>query len=170
MRVPITGLSPPTSCGVRKSPSFLHSFILPFLHSSIPSFFHSFIPSFSYAVYKFPFFYSCVFFLHLSLSFPPSLSPSLPPSLPPAYSSLTRIPLGLLSSAMLSAIWLSPAIAQPEEVDYDAVGVVVFCVAAMVELLTEPLWVLGQTHQYISLKVRVCVCVCVCVCPWNGCL
>ena len=33
-------------------------------------------------------------------------------------------------------------------------GVAVFALAAVMELTAEPLWVMGQIHQYVSLKVR----------------
>lgn len=54
----------------------------------------------------------------------------------------------------MGLLWLSPFIAQPD-VAYDSVGVGVFCVAAVTELLTEPLWVLAQMHHYVSLKVTM---------------
>ena len=69
------------------------------------------------------------------------------PSPPPP-----SLPLGLLSSGVLAAFWLSPAIAQPD-IAYDAVGVATFCIAAVTELLAEPLWILAQIHHYSSLKV-----------------
>ena len=40
----------------------------------------------------------------------------------------------------------------------DPVGVAVFALAAVMELTAEPLWVMGQIHQYVSLKVsHVCL-------------
>lgn len=54
----------------------------------------------------------------------------------------------------MGLLWLSPFIAQPD-VAYDSVGVAVFCVTAVTELLTEPLWVLAQMHHYVSLKVAM---------------
>ena len=43
---------------------------------------------------------------------------------------------------------------QPD-VAFDSVGVAVFCVAAVTELMTEPLWVLAQMHNYVTLKVTI---------------
>lgn len=54
----------------------------------------------------------------------------------------------------MGLLWLSPLITQPN-IAYDSVGVAVFCVAAVTELLTEPLWVLAQMHHYVTLKVAM---------------
>ena len=64
-----------------------------------------------------------------------------------------RIPLGVVSALLLGVVWLSPYLEQPE-VEGDGYGVVVFGVAAVIELTAEPLWVMAQLNQYISLKVR----------------
>ena len=64
------------------------------------------------------------------------------------------LPLGVLCSSVLGALWLSPFIMQPD-VAFDSVGVAVFCVAAVTELMTEPLWVLAQMHHYVTLKVTI---------------
>lgn len=63
-----------------------------------------------------------------------------------------RIPLGVVSALFLGVIWLSPYLEQPE-VEGDGYGVLVFGVAAVIELMAEPLWVMAQINQYISLKV-----------------
>ena len=65
---------------------------------------------------------------------------------------VSRIPLGILSSLLLCALWVSPFIEQPS-IKGDPLGVLVFGAAALIELMAEPLWVLGQLHQYVSLKV-----------------
>eukprot|EP00731_Ephydatia_muelleri_P003795 Em0001g3795a len=46
--------------------------------------------------------------------------------------------LGLVTSCLVSALWLSPFLKQPN-VPYDVIA--------------EPLWVLSQTHNYVKLKV-----------------
>ena len=60
--------------------------------------------------------------------------------------------LGLVTSCLVSALWLSPFLKQPN-VPYDVIGVVLFSLSAITELLAEPLWVLSQTHNYVKLKV-----------------
>lgn len=60
--------------------------------------------------------------------------------------------LGLVTSSLVSALWLSPFLKQPD-VQYDVIGVALFSVSAITELLAEPLWVLSQTHNYVKLKV-----------------
>lgn len=75
----------------------------------------------------------------------------LDPVTPPLSPSL---PLGVVASVLTGLLWLSPFIVQPD-IPYDSVGVAVFCVAAVTELLTEPLWVLAQMHHYVSLKVAM---------------
>ena len=62
------------------------------------------------------------------------------------------LPLGLLCSVALCALWLSPWIEQPL-VSGDPLGVVTFALAAILELLVEPLWLLAQLKQYVTLKV-----------------
>ena len=49
-------------------------------------------------------------------------------------------------------VWLSPYLEQPE-VAGDRYGVVVFGLSAVLELTAEPLWVMAQLNQYVSLKV-----------------
>ena len=41
---------------------------------------------------------------------------------------------------------------QPDDSGY-GVGVLMFCIGAVVELLTEPLVIFGQAHQYVTTKV-----------------
>jgi hypothetical protein len=36
-------------------------------------------------------------------------------------------------------------------------GVVVFALAAVIELTAEPLWIMGQLNQYVTLKVSLVV-------------
>ena len=61
----------------------------------------------------------------------------------------------------LGLLWLSPSImAQPDDGSSYTKGVMLFCVATLLELLTEPLWILGQAHQYVTTKVRGRLCYC----------
>ena len=63
--------------------------------------------------------------------------------------------VGLLCCITFSFLWLSPAIMdQPDDASSYATGVLLFCIGALVELLTEPLVILGQAHQYVTTKVR----------------
>lgn len=66
---------------------------------------------------------------------------------------MVRIPLGVVSSLLLGVVWLTPYIEQPE-VEGDVYGVVLFALAAVIELTAEPLWVWAQLQQHVSLKVR----------------
>lgn len=85
-----------------------------------------------------------IFILNLSLPIPsPPPSPSHPPP---------SVPIGMATSLLLALLWLSPFLEQPT-VPGDPVGVAVFALAAIIELTAEPLWVMGQIHQYVSLKV-----------------
>ena len=43
---------------------------------------------------------------------------------------------------------------QPD-IPHDTVAVAVFCVAAVTELMVEPVWILAQVHHYVTLKVAV---------------
>ena len=42
---------------------------------------------------------------------------------------------------------------QPDDDGNYGVSVLLFCIGALVELLTEPLVILGQAHQYVTTKV-----------------
>lgn len=77
----------------------------------------------------------------------PPLRGSVPHCVTPS-----RIPLGLVASLVLGVVWVSPYLEQPG-VAWDGYGVVVFGLAAVVELTAEPLWVMAQLQQYVSLKV-----------------
>ena len=69
------------------------------------------------------------------------------------YVCLCRVPLGVVSSLLLGVVWLSPYIEQPTNVAGDKYGVVLFGLAAVLELTAEPLWVWAQLQQHVSLKV-----------------
>ena len=90
----------------------------------------------------------------------------LPSSLPlPSHTSQhlpsppSSIPAGIILSCVLGALWLSPAIIQPN-VPHDTLSVAVFCGCALVELAVEPAWVFAQMYHYVTLKVCVIVLVC----------
>ena len=53
---------------------------------------------------------------------------------------------------LLALLWLSPFLEQPS-LPGDPMGVVIFALAAVVELTAEPLWIMGQLNQYVTLKV-----------------
>ena len=53
---------------------------------------------------------------------------------------------------LLALLWLSPFLEQPS-LPGDFMGVVIFALAAVVELTAEPLWIMGQLNQYVTLKV-----------------
>ncbi|XP_065912317.1 man(5)GlcNAc(2)-PP-dolichol translocation protein RFT1-like [Dysidea avara] len=66
------------------------------------------------------------------------------------------VPIGMCCCLALGLLWLSPSImAQPDDGSSYTKGVMLFCVATLLELLTEPLWILGQAHQYVTTKVLV---------------
>ena len=54
--------------------------------------------------------------------------------------------LGLVTSCLVSLLWLSPLLKQPN-VPYDVIGVALFSVSAITELVAEPLWVMGQAAR-----------------------
>ncbi|MCG8625498.1 MAG: oligosaccharide translocation protein RFT1, partial [Proteobacteria bacterium] len=53
---------------------------------------------------------------------------------------------------LLAFLWLSPFLEQPS-LPGDPMGVVIFALAALVELTAEPLFIMGQLNQYVTLKV-----------------
>ncbi|XP_072329253.1 man(5)GlcNAc(2)-PP-dolichol translocation protein RFT1 isoform X3 [Scyliorhinus torazame] len=64
------------------------------------------------------------------------------------------VPLGVLWALLLCWIWLQlVTIPDPALIPHYEVGVVAFGLSAIVELLSEPLWVLAQAHMLVRLKV-----------------
>ncbi|XP_069795623.1 man(5)GlcNAc(2)-PP-dolichol translocation protein RFT1 isoform X2 [Narcine bancroftii] len=64
------------------------------------------------------------------------------------------VPLGIFWALLLAWVWLNlVAIPDPAVVPHYEVGVVAFGLSAVVELLSEPMWVLAQVHMLVSLKV-----------------
>lgn len=69
-------------------------------------------------------------------------------------SSPLRLPLGVLWAALLICVWLWLLEApDPQSVPYYGPAVVLFALAGVQELLSEPLWVLAQAHMFVKLKV-----------------
>ncbi|XP_045153480.1 protein RFT1 homolog isoform X2 [Echinops telfairi] len=64
------------------------------------------------------------------------------------------VPLGGFWSVLLGWVWLHwLEVPDPSAVPHYGTGVVLFSLAAVVELLGEPFWVLAQAHLFIRLKV-----------------
>lgn len=64
------------------------------------------------------------------------------------------LPLGCLWGVLLVCVWLwllQPP--DPHTVPHYGQAVVIFCMAAITELLAEPFWVLAHTHMLVRLKV-----------------
>uniref|UniRef100_A0A4W4F2G4 Protein RFT1 homolog n=1 Tax=Electrophorus electricus TaxID=8005 RepID=A0A4W4F2G4_ELEEL len=65
-----------------------------------------------------------------------------------------RLPLGCLWGFVLVCVWWWVLQAPDSQiVPHYVPAVVIFCLAALTELLAEPLWVLAQAHMLIRLKV-----------------
>ncbi|XP_069499650.1 man(5)GlcNAc(2)-PP-dolichol translocation protein RFT1 isoform X2 [Ambystoma mexicanum] len=64
------------------------------------------------------------------------------------------VPLGVLWSVFLGWIWLEILeVPVADAIPHYGFGVLVFGLSAVVELLSEPLWVLAQAHMFLRLKV-----------------
>lgn len=64
------------------------------------------------------------------------------------------LPLGILWSFLLVCVWLwLLEIPDPQIIPNYGPAVMLFALAALQELLAEPLWVLAQAHMFIRLKV-----------------
>ncbi|KAJ8370549.1 hypothetical protein SKAU_G00105770 [Synaphobranchus kaupii] len=64
------------------------------------------------------------------------------------------VPLGVLWASVLGCVWLWLLEApDPQAIPYYGPAVVLFALAALQELLAEPLWVLAQAHMFVRLKV-----------------
>ena len=74
-----------------------------------------------------------------------------------AHTHTHSVPIGVLFSVLFGLLWVSPLIEQPA-VSGDPLGVCLFALAALMELTVEPLWVMGQLQQYVTLKVGPAVC------------
>ena len=61
--------------------------------------------------------------------------------------------MGVVLSTLLTAVWLSELLPQPD-VNWDRVGVIIYVISALIELPSEPLWVMAQDTGHISIKVR----------------
>lgn len=72
------------------------------------------------------------------------------------WSMFNRFPIGGVIAVLLSLLWVSPLLQQPD-LPGGWVGVACFATSALIELCVEPLWVLAQLTQHISIKVIACV-------------
>ncbi|XP_041048105.1 protein RFT1 homolog isoform X2 [Carcharodon carcharias] len=64
------------------------------------------------------------------------------------------VPLGVFWTLLLGRIWLRlVTVPDPALIPHYEVGVVAFGLSAVVELLSEPLWILAQVHMLVKLKV-----------------
>uniref|UniRef100_H3ASJ3 Protein RFT1 homolog n=1 Tax=Latimeria chalumnae TaxID=7897 RepID=H3ASJ3_LATCH len=65
-----------------------------------------------------------------------------------------RVPLGAAWSLLLGWVWLRLLeVPDPALIPHYEVGVVLFGLSAVVELLAEPLWVLAQANMFVRIKV-----------------
>ncbi|XP_074169194.1 man(5)GlcNAc(2)-PP-dolichol translocation protein RFT1 isoform X1 [Rhinolophus sinicus] len=64
------------------------------------------------------------------------------------------VPLGVLWALFLGWVWLQLLeVPDPNVVPHYGMGVVLFGLSAVVELVGEPFWVLAQAHMFVKLKV-----------------
>ncbi|KAI1892741.1 hypothetical protein AGOR_G00136660 [Albula goreensis] len=64
------------------------------------------------------------------------------------------VPLGVLWASVLGCVWLWLLEApDPQAIPHYGPAVCLFALAALQELLAEPLWVLAQAHMFVRLKV-----------------
>ncbi|XP_072928045.1 man(5)GlcNAc(2)-PP-dolichol translocation protein RFT1 isoform X1 [Hemitrygon akajei] len=64
------------------------------------------------------------------------------------------VPLGIFWALLLAWAWLNLVeIPDPAVIPHYEVGVMAFGISAVVELLSEPMWVLAQVHMLVRLKV-----------------
>lgn len=65
-----------------------------------------------------------------------------------------RLPLGVLWASLLVCVWLwLLEVPDPLTIPHYGPAVGLFALAALQELLAEPLWVLAQAHMFVRLKV-----------------
>lgn len=74
--------------------------------------------------------------------------------------------MGVVCALVLSLIWISPLLQQPE-LPGDWVGVVCFALSSMLELSAEPLWILAQLTHHISIKVHNYLSISMTLCPFH---
>ena len=66
----------------------------------------------------------------------------------------SRLPLGVLWGSLLVCVWLwLLEVPDPQAIPHYSPAVGLFALAAVQELLAEPLWVLAQAHLFVRLKV-----------------
>ncbi|XP_043569060.1 protein RFT1 homolog isoform X3 [Chiloscyllium plagiosum] len=73
------------------------------------------------------------------------------------------VPLGVLWSLLLGWVWLHLVTTpDPALIPHYEVGVAAFGLSAIVELLSEPLWILAQVHMLVRLKLLYSGCLLTC--------
>ena len=66
-----------------------------------------------------------------------------------------RLPLGVLCAAILSYVWIALlSHPDPEMIPHYKSSVLVFAFSAVIELVAEPFWVVGQAMLFVRLKVE----------------
>ena len=58
----------------------------------------------------------------------------------------------MVCSLLFGLLWVSPLLEQPA-IAGDPLAVGLFALAALLELTAEPLYIMGQLQQYVTLKV-----------------
>lgn len=65
-----------------------------------------------------------------------------------------RFPVGCVWGVLLVCVWWWVLQApDPQSIPHYVPAVGLFCLAALTELLAEPLWVLAHAHMFVRLKV-----------------
>lgn len=69
---------------------------------------------------------------------------------------LISLPLGIISGAVFGFVWSTQLeTPDPEVIPHYHLAVLIFATSAVLELLAEPLWVLGQAFLFVKLKVSL---------------
>ncbi|PIK45196.1 hypothetical protein BSL78_17955 [Apostichopus japonicus] len=67
-----------------------------------------------------------------------------------------NLPLGIISGAVFGFVWSTQLeTPDPEVIPHYHLAVLIFATSAVLELLAEPLWVLGQAFLFVKLKVLI---------------
>ena len=71
-----------------------------------------------------------------------------------SFSLFLSVPLAVVCSGVLGLVWVycldHP---DPSVVPYYGIGVICFALSTLIEVLAEPLWVVGQAFLFVRLKV-----------------
>ncbi|PIK44034.1 hypothetical protein BSL78_19103 [Apostichopus japonicus] len=67
-----------------------------------------------------------------------------------------NLPLGIISGAVFGFVWSTQLeTPDPDVIPHYHLAVIIFATSALLELLAEPLWVLGQAFLFVKLKVLI---------------